>query len=329
MLHSLFPGKEVVPTMPCVVASQRASHRDKEASLPNFAASPSSVPFCVMFDVDEIFAKAPKISALVTKLLDRAEYRSNPHAIEAIKSEGKALVDVGTWLESTVTEKDHLIRKCRSQNIDIHLGDLLTICSIKFFERPENFWRYKGRICFRGDIVKDQHGAAAVFQELTAHPTAVQSANMNMAYGCFPGNKSTTSDAVRAYVQSLLKSERPTWVHVPKELQPAEWARKYKRPMCLLERALYGHPESGAHWEKHLEAAVEAAGGESVREHPSSYWFPKDRMLLTVYVDDLLLSGPVANHDKIWNALKSGDTKITLEDAEPLDRFLGRTHRRF
>ena len=32
-----------------------------------------------------------------------------------------------------------------------------------------------------------------------------------------------------------------------------EWFKKgYKNPVCLLVRALYGHPESGAHWERHV-----------------------------------------------------------------------------
>ena len=50
-------------------------------------------------------------------------------------------------------------------------------------------------------------------------------------------------------------------------------------------------------------------------------------MLLTVYVDDLLLSGPNAGHAPTWAALKNAG--IALEDAEDLYRFLGRTHVRF
>ena len=49
-------------------------------------------------------------------------------------------------------------------------------------------------------------------------------------------------------------------------------------------------------------------------------------MLLTVYVDDLLLSGPEENHDKIWQRLQTGENPIKLDPPEPLDRFLGRTH---
>ena len=94
--------------------------------------------------------------------------------------------------------------------------------------------------------------------------------------------------------------------------------------MCLLERALYGHPESGAHWEQHLESAIKAIGGIVVPNHPSSFWFEDAKLLLTVYVDDLLLSGPSGAHDAFWKDLVGKGIK--LDPAESLDRFLGRAH---
>ena len=46
-------------------------------------------------------------------------------------------------------------------------------------------------------------------------------------------------------------------------------------------------------------------------------------MLLTVYVDGLLLSGPRENHHKVWARIGKA---INIEEPELLDRFLGRTH---
>jgi hypothetical protein len=89
---------------------------------------------------------------------------------------------------------------------------------------------------------------------------------------------------------------------------------------------LYGHPESGGHWERHLTKAVVQIGGEAVPNHPSSFWFPKHRLLLTVYVDDLMLSGPTGTHHQIWEALQQ--CPIAIDPPEPLHRFLGRTHDR-
>ena len=93
--------------------------------------------------------------------------------------------------------------------------------------------------------------------------------------------------------------------------------------MCLLVRALYGHPEAGGHWERHLTNALKALGGSPVQGHPSCYWFVKEKLLLTVYVDDLLLSGPACNHDAMWQKIAK---TVEIEPPEPLNRFLGRYH---
>ena len=49
--------------------------------------------------------------------------------------------------------------------------------------------------------------------------------------------------------------------------------------------------------------------------------------MLTVYVDDLLCSAPAPNHVKFWEMLTDPNIGgITIDDPEPLDRFLGRKH---
>ena len=223
-------------------------------------------------------------------------------------------------------EKSILQAEARAEGRKIHCGELMSICSIKHWETP-SLSKYKGRIVFRGDIVKDEYNAAAVFQELSASPTTIHSANSAIAYGCIPGHKVTQADAIRAYVQSSLKSKAETWVAIPRELWPEEWHKmNFKKPMCRLHKALYGHPESGGHWERHLEEAIKGLGGEPVENHPSSYWLSHSQLLLTVYVDDLLLSGPAANHDAFWWQLRNGKNPIKIEDPEPLGRFLGREH---
>ena len=84
--------------------------------------------------------------------------------------------------------------------------------------------------------------------------------------------------------------------------------------------------ESGGHWENHLTEAVIALGGVPVPDQPSNFWFVKEKLLLTVYVDDLLLSGPAQNHDGLWKRLREKPFPIALDDPEPLDRFLGRNN---
>ena len=73
--------------------------------------------------------------------------------------------------------------------------------------------------------------------------------------------------------------------------------------MCRLVMALYGHPESGAHWDKHLTESIVRCGGHAIEEHPSSFWFPNEKLMLSVHVDDLIMSGPAAEHEKVWTKL--------------------------
>ena len=49
-------------------------------------------------------------------------------------------------------------------------------------------------------------------------------------------------------------------------------------------------------------------------------------LVIGLYVDDLLMSGPKGSHDGIWNKLRDGPKKIDLDQPELLSRFLGRSH---
>ena len=136
---------------------------------------------------------------------------------------------------------------------------------------------------------KDEEGAAAVYRELGTNPTSVQGLNACLAYGSLPGNQSSAADAVKAYVQALLKSKYQTWIELPPELRPAWWRECFARPVVLLLRALYGHPEAGGLWEKHLKGVLRNMGGEELPEYPGNFWFPESKLLLSTYVDDLTL----------------------------------------
>ena len=103
-----------------------------------------------------------------------------------------------------------------------------------------------------GDRAKDQHGKAAIYQDLSSSPTGIFDVNAAIAYGCCPGNRVTAADAIKAYVQSLLKSKHDTYVAIPFELWPQDgsWQKMgferkgANRPYCKLRKALYGHPEN-------------------------------------------------------------------------------------
>ena len=159
---------------------------------------------------------------------------------------------------------------------------------------------------------------------MSSRLTTIVATNVSVAWGMLDGHKTTVADVVRAYVQSLLKTKDPTFVEFPRRLCPKR-GRGMRRPCSRLSKSLYGHPEAGGHWERHLEVIVVRMGGQKVPTHPSCFFFPLLKLLLTIYVDDLLLSGPEENHYPFWRTLEKS---VKIEPEEDLHRYLGR-HRIF
>ena len=348
---ALYPSKVVnqpVPSMPCVPSSEETQeHREVEQHLKHIsplsgfdelAVAVESDPtahamVCELLDHEKLLSEAlglesstnpsDEVIAMVTKLLSRSEMLSDPRALEAIKAEADGLVKAGTWDLGSVREKDDVRAEAKKSGVSVHFGQLMTIASIKFYELAQHLQKMKGRIVYRGDCAKDEHGVAAVYQELGANPTSVQGLNACLAYGSIPGNAATAADAVKAYVQALLSSKYKTWIELPPELRPTWWKNKFTRPVVLLIKALYGHPDAGGLWERHLKTIIKSLGGEEVPEYPGNFWFPDTKLLLSTYVDDLTLSGPAEAHDKFWKQLTS---QVDVEPPEPIYRILGRNH---
>jgi hypothetical protein len=295
------------------------AHREREQGHRNAPIE----SLCAPPDCSDDCGVEIRVPLAVTLALDYNETRRNPRAIQAVQAEMDALAKCGTWDLKTLASREDVVAWAIKNKITIHIGEGLGICGIKNSEMPESQQKWKGRFCYRAPTARDEGGAFAIFQEMSSRPTTIVAVNVSIAYGCFPGNKTTAADAVRAYVQSDLKSLHPTWIEFPKHLCPPAM-RHIHRPCCRLIKALYGHPEAGGHWERHLAAIVRELGGVPVPNHPSCFWFGKPKyLLLTIYVDDLLLSGPEGAHAPFWKALGA---KVTIEDPEPLDRFLGRHH---
>ena len=349
IVHAINPKAQtpVAPAMPVVPVQDQQEHREKEqtlkhisplAGLDDFAAVIESDPTSKQI-VEEIVdlnglvsqvcgleaekQASPEVTAMVTKLLSRAEMLASPEALAALRSEADGLRSVPVWDESNPREYSEVQKEAKHSGAKVHFGRLMTIVSIKFYELAKHLQKLKGRIVYRGDCAKDEYGAAAVYQELGANPTSVQGLNNCLAYGALQGHATTTADAIKAYVQALLKSKHQTWIELPPELRPKWWREKFARPVVLLLRALYGHPDAGGLWEQHLARIIRGLGGKEIPEFPGNYWFPNRKLLLSTYVDDLTLSGPEAEHQAFWDELTA---LVDVEPPEPVFRVLGRNH---
>ena len=99
---------------------------------------------------------------------------------------------------------------------------------------------------------------------------------------------------------------------------------KYDDPVCLLLRALYGHPDAGTDWEQDAEEHLSAVGFLPIMDWKRSFRHPTLDLMLLVYVDDFKLAGPAANMTEGWKLIRKG---IMIGEPEPLGRYLGCEHR--
>ena len=90
--------------------------------------------------------------------------------------------------------------------------------------------------------------------------------------------------------------------------------------MCPLRLALYGHPDSGSHWELHCDAALKLVEFEAIPNWPGCYIHRRLSGFLVVYVDDFKLVAPKAKLQALW---KLTGQKLSLESPAPFGRLLG------
>ena len=162
---------------------------------------------------------------------------------------------------------------------------------------------------------------AALFQDLGNSPATFDASRWADYYECLPGNDVQMADAIQAYIQAKL-SGVPCWVELPDEAwHPSANKHNYRRPVCRLVKALYGHPDAGTMWEQHCHTAVQKVGFKPIGdEWPSLYLHPDLKLLLVIYVDDLKMAGPTAILPKGWNMLCQ---ELRLEEETPLGLHLG------
>ena len=87
---------------------------------------------------------------------------------------------------------------------------------------------------------------------------------------------------------------------------------------------MYGHPDSGGIWEKHVDKKVKKFGFDRASEvWNGCYWNLKLKCFLVVCVDDLKIARPRANIDAAWTLIR---TEIKMNPPEMVGRYLGCDH---
>ena len=140
------------------------------------------------------------------------------------------------------SQKADVLAWSRRTSNSVHFGSIMVIVSVKGTELSPASWKLKARIAFGGDNIRDECGMSAVFDELySSSPTSLEGLNATIAFGMLDSHGVSVSDAIKAYVQSELKSPTHTYVMLPPELVPED-KKHIKDPCARLYKALYGHP---------------------------------------------------------------------------------------
>ena len=262
-------------------------------------------------------------NAMVSRPVGRAEIDSNPKAKEAMLKEWKGLRDQEVFDFSMVREYDEVVAEAKKNKKEVHMARVHGICVEKNYQLPEGNpgRKFKGRGVLLGNQVKNQHWEAAFFQDLGNSPASFEASRWADFFGCLPGHSVKLADAIQAYIQAKLKGPL-CWVELPTDAWPPEiqyW--KFRRPVVRLDKALYGHPDSGTMWEQHCDKKVQEIGFKPIGEEwPSMYFHDKLKLLLVIYVDDLKLAGPSENLAKGWEMLR---TVLRIEPETDLGLYLG------
>ena len=319
-------GSTIIRNGKCVnVKNQKINTTDDDDGIIEFPTMP-----CTSATNNVHRAKLPQgglggklFNAMVSRPVGRAEIDSNPKAKEAMLKEWKGLRDQQVFDFSMVREYDDVVAEAKKDKKEVHMARVHGICVEKNYQLPESDpgRKFKGRGVLLGNQVKNQHWEAAFFQDLGNSPASFEASRWADFYGCLPGHAVKLADAIQAYIQAKLKGPL-CWVELPTDAWPPEikyW--KFRRPVVRLDKALYGHPDSGTMWEQHCDKKVQEIGFKPIGEEwPSMYFHDELKLLLVIYVDDLKLAGPSENLAKGWEMLR---TVLRIEPETDLGLYLG------
>ena len=199
MLHALFPHviNAHVFCMPCTPRANHAHRQHRVKGMPR-------VPIDVI--MHESGCKVFVTPAYVHRL-ERDEWKGRAEVYVAIQSEKDGLVSEGTWIESEIRAKADVIREFPGETL--HFGALMVIVSVKGYEKSPADWKLKARM-------------SAIFQDLASSaPSSISALNAVIAFSMIEGNSCTTSDCVRAYIQSALATTHRTFGMLPPRASPA------------------------------------------------------------------------------------------------------------
>ena len=235
-----------------------------------------------------------------------------PDTKAAVDKEWKKLETIPARDVKKAKSKKEVIKEGQKNN-KVHCVTLMDICHLKNLELEPQFQMYKGRVVFRGDIVKDDSGAYAVCTEQDSSASQMTAAKVMDVLARLPDCDGQAADAISAYTQKKMedalkllkipKSECPdVRIRLPKHKWPKSWTCK-ENPVIPHERNLYGHPLAGLVWKDSSKKALVELDWEKVPNWEYFFVHWRQKLFLSVYVDDIKMARKKQNLAPMWKKL--------------------------
>ena len=199
---------------------------------------------------------------------------------------------------------------------NVHFATLLDMCHLENAELEPKLQKYNGRVVLRGDIVKDDSGAYALFTEQGSFVSQMTAAEVMDVISRLPDCDGQTADAVSACTQvkiehapKLLKIPKPEcpdiWIRLPRHKWSTSWSN-IEDPVDPLERNLYGRsPTCSSLVGKTIRGSSIGTKIEKSTELGMSACSSKTRIILICVCGWLKLSGKKQNLHPMWTIKKS------------------------
>ena len=124
---------------------------------------------------------------LVHKFIPMLQAMKILAAKAAVDKEWTKLEKISAWNLTEVRSKKKMIDEARTTGEKVHFASLIDICHLKNADLEAKHQKYKGRVVFRGDIVKDDSGFCAVFTEQGSSASQMTAAKIMDIISRLPG----------------------------------------------------------------------------------------------------------------------------------------------
>ena len=183
----------------------------------------------------------------------------------------------------------------RNKGREVHFASLADLCHLKNSELEPQYQKYKGRVVLRGDIVKDDSGSYAVFDEQGSSASQMTAPKVMDIMSRFPGCSGPAADAVSAYTQ-VKNGFGFVYLSTDGQNQGPVWKTHsfLSKGICVV--TLWKDYCGKGNWRLLLEH-----GWEKVLKLECSFVNRARGLSLSVYVDNIKLAGKTENIEPSWN----------------------------